>query len=67
MLGQAGRAYAEKYHGLDSAQYFFTNVIDFVYGRRDSLINLYHPLLGEYSRRSPRVEHPLVTNRIIDA
>ena len=66
-LGQAGRAYAEKYHGLDSAQYLFTNVIDFVYGRRDSLINLYHPLLGEYPRRSPKVAHPLVNNRIIDA
>lgn len=65
-LGKAGRAYVEKYHGLDSAQYLFTNVIDYVYGRRDSLINLYHPLLGEYPNRSPKVQHPLVNNRIVD-
>lgn len=63
-LGKAGRAYVEKYHGLDSAQYLFTNVIDYVYGRRDSLLNLYHPLLGEYPNRSPKIEHPLVNNRI---
>jgi glycosyltransferase involved in cell wall biosynthesis len=65
-LGQAGRAYVEKYHGLGSAQYLFSNVIDYVYGRKESLINLYHPILGEYPNRSPRIEHPLVNNRIID-
>lgn len=65
-LGKAGRAYAEKYHGLDSAQYLFSNVIEYVYGRKDSLINLYHPLLGEYPNRSPKVEHPLINNRIVD-
>lgn len=66
-LGRASRAYAEKYHGFDSAQYLFTNVIEYAYGRRDSIINLYHPLLGEYPRRSPKVQHPLVNNRIVDA
>ena len=65
-LGKAGRAYAKKYHGLDSAQYFFSNIIDYVYGRRESLINLYHPLLGEYPNRSPKIRHPLVNNRIVD-
>jgi len=65
-LGKAGRAYVEKYHGLDSAQYLFTNVLDYLYGRRDSLINLYHPLLGEYPNRSPKIKHPLVNNRIVD-
>jgi glycosyltransferase involved in cell wall biosynthesis len=65
-LGCAGRQYAEKYHGMDSAVYLFEAVIDLAYGRRDSLINLYHPLLGDYPRRKPRVEHPLVNNRIID-
>lgn len=67
MLGRASRAYVEKYHGLDSAHYLFSNVIDFVYDRRDSMINLYHPLLGEYPRRRPKIEHPLVNNRIVDA
>ena len=65
-IGQASREYVEKYHGLDSAQYMFTNVIDYVYGKKDSLINLYHPLLGEYPNRSPKIQHPLVKNNIID-
>ena len=63
-LGRAGREYVEKYHGLDSAKYLFGEVIEYVYGRRESLINLYHPLLGEYPKRKPRVKHPLVNNRI---
>ena len=66
MLGCAGRQYAEKYHGMDSAVHLFEAVIDLASGRRDSLINLYHPLLGDYPRRKPRVEHPLVNNRIVD-
>ncbi len=65
-LGKAGREYVEKYHGLDSAQYLFGEVIDYLCGRRESLINLYHPLLGEYPKRKPRIEHPLMNNRIVD-
>ncbi len=65
-LGRAGRAYVEKYHGLDSAQYLFTNAIEHIYGRRESLIDLYHPLLGKYPNRSPKIEYPLVNNRIVD-
>jgi glycosyltransferase involved in cell wall biosynthesis len=64
-LGAAGRSYVEKYHGLDSGAYLFNEVIEYVYGRRDSLINLYHPLVGIYSKRLPRIDHPLVNNRII--
>ena len=65
-LGKASREYVEKYHGLDSAQYLFTNVIKYVYGSKESLINLYHPLLGEYPNRSPKIQHPMVNNRIVD-
>lgn len=65
-LGHASRQYVEKYHDLNSAVFLFEEVIEYVYARRPSLINLYHPLLGEYSRRLPRVEHPLVNNRIVD-
>lgn len=65
-LGHAGRRYVEKYHGLDSAVYLFEAVIDFAYGRRPSLTDLYHPLLGEYACHLPRVKHPLVNNRIVD-
>lgn len=65
-LGKASRAYVEKYHGLDSTQFLFTNVIDYLYGRKDSLINLYHPILGDYPQRLPKIKHPLVNNKIID-
>jgi hypothetical protein len=65
-LGRAGRDYAEKYHGMDSAVYLFTEVVEYLLGRRESLINLYHPLVGDYPRRSPRIAHPLKNNRIAD-
>ena len=64
-LGEGGRKYVEKYHGLDSAAYLFTEVIEYVYERRESLINLYHPLLGDYPNRLPLLQHPLVNNRIV--
>jgi hypothetical protein len=65
-LGAAGRSYVEKYHGLDSAAYLFTEIVQYLRGERDSLINLYHPLIGEYPRRRPSIEHPLLNNRIAD-
>lgn len=65
-LGKAGRVYAEKYHGGESAKFLFGEVIEYLFGRRESLINIYHPLLGEHPKRSFPVEHPLVKNRIID-
>jgi glycosyltransferase involved in cell wall biosynthesis len=65
-LGKAGRDYVEKYHGLDSSAYLFTEVLEYLQGNRESLINLYHPLLGEYTTRSPRIECPLKLNRIIE-
>ena len=65
-LGKAGRAYAEKYHGYDSGEFFFSNLFDYINGKRESIINLYHPILGEYPNRSPKIKHPLVNNRIVD-
>lgn len=66
-LGKASRQYVEKYHGLDSAVFLFEAVLDYAYGRRESLINLYHPLLKEHSSRlMPMIEPPLVSNRIVD-
>ena len=64
-LDEAGRKYVGKYHSYEAAQYLFMEVIEFLYDRRDSLINLYHSLLGEYPKFKPR-EHPLVTTQIID-
>lgn len=65
-LGKAGRAYVEKYHGLDSCQFVFEEIIAFLKGERESLINLFHPLLGEYPNRFPKISHPLQNNRIKD-
>jgi len=65
-LAVMGRQYAEKYHGLDSATYLFGEIIKYAYGRRESLINMYHPLLSEYTKRSPKIMPPLFNNRIVD-
>lgn len=65
-LGQAGRQYAEKYHGFRSAQHLFRSVLDYLDGHDVNLLNLYHPLLGEYPNSSPRIQHSLVNNRIAD-
>ncbi|MDC3335230.1 hypothetical protein OAV71_01865 [Opitutales bacterium] len=65
-LGRASREYVEKYHGFDSAQFLFSNVLDYLYGKKDSLINLYHPILGDYVNRSPKIDHPLVKNQILE-
>ena len=64
-LGTAGRAYVEKYHGLDSSQFLFERVICFLQkGDRSLLWNLYHPILGAYPNRLPKVTHPLEKSRI---
>ncbi|NWD49591.1 aminotransferase [Pseudomonas gingeri] len=63
-LGSAGRAYVEKYHDFNAAGVFYSAVIDTLYGRRDSMINYCHPLLGEYVSRAPIIVHPLENSRL---
>lgn len=64
-LGMAGRAYVEKYHSARLAQYLFGKVYERIWhGRQIDLMNLFHPLMGEYATDAPRVEHPLVENRL---
>lgn len=63
-LGKAGVEYVDKYHDYEAAQYLFGRVIDFIYGREESLINMYHPILDEYHRKLPKVKHPLINNKI---
>jgi len=63
-LGNLGRQYVEKYHGLDSSSYLFTAVIDYLYGRRASLMDLYHPLTSDYVKRLPFIVPPLEKNRL---
>ena len=64
-LGKAGRAYAEKYHGYEVSQYMFGAVYDKLLRQRDvDLLNLFHPIHGEFNRRRPLVRHPLVDSRL---
>lgn len=65
-LGKAGRQYCEKYHGLDSGAYLFKNVIEFIHGEKNSLLNLYHPISGDYTNRSPKIKHPLIKNKFVN-
>ncbi len=63
-LGIAGRAYIEKFHSTSAMVELYGNVIDFLYGRRGPMHQFCHPLLGEFRRSLPKVEHPLHNNRI---
>jgi len=64
-LGRAGRKYIEKYHSFDMAQYLFGTVYRrIVEGEAVDLMNLFHPLKSSYNRQKPRVQHPLIENRL---
>lgn len=66
-LGRAGRAFAEKYHSYATSQYMFGSIYDSIlHGKDVRLINLFHPLISDYVRSTPRVDHPLVENRLPD-
>jgi glycosyltransferase involved in cell wall biosynthesis len=64
-LGVAGRKYVEKYHSYKASIFLFNNILSFIYKEKESLINLYHPILGEFPKEIPKVSHPLVKNQIV--
>jgi glycosyltransferase involved in cell wall biosynthesis len=64
-LGRAGRQYIEKYHSYGCAQFTFGAIYDkLLHGKDVDLMNLFHPLKGEYNHLRPVVEHPLIDNRL---
>ncbi len=64
-LGRAGRQYVEKYHSDETAVYLFEQIYRRIWHGEDVALNmLFHPLMSEYCRRTPRIEHPLVENRL---
>lgn len=64
-LGRAGRAYVEKYHSYEMAQYLFGSIYEKILkGRNVDLMNLFHPLISAFNRRKPTIRHPLVENRL---
>jgi hypothetical protein len=64
-LGLAGRAYMEKYHSYEMAQYLFGSIYRrILFNEEIDLASLFHPLKSDFNRRLPRIEHPLVENRL---
>ena len=64
-LSQAGRAYVEKYHSYETAQYLFGSIYNkILHGKEIDLINLFHPLTSEYCRRRPLIQHPLIESQL---
>lgn len=64
-LGRAGRAYIEKYHSYEMAQFLFGSIYRKIVDGEDlDLMNLFHPLKSDFNRRLPRVDHPLVRSRL---
>src|SRR5438309_3443638 len=64
-LGRAGRGFVAKYRSYDAARHLFGSIHTSLRGDPDvELGTLFHPILSEYNKRSPRVEHPLVNHRL---
>lgn len=64
-LGRAGRRYVEKYHSYTTAQYMFGSIYRrIVDGEAVDLARLFHPLLSDFVKATPRIEHPLIENRL---
>jgi hypothetical protein len=65
-LGECGRQYVEKYHGLDSSVFLFTSVLQKLSDTSFPLMDLYQPISSEYVNRLPLIKVPLVNNTIAD-
>jgi glycosyltransferase involved in cell wall biosynthesis len=64
-LGRAGRRYVEKYHSFATAQYMFGAIYRRILeGEEIDLLRLFHPLGSSYVTATPRIQHPLVENRL---
>lgn len=63
-LGNASRQYVEKYHSYQASAELFIAKLHYVYGDKNRLQNLYHPLLGRYAN-APRIQHPLKNSQIV--
>ncbi|TWC53432.1 glycosyltransferase involved in cell wall biosynthesis [Pseudomonas sp. SJZ080] len=63
-LGGAGREYIEKYQGATAATFFYGKVIDYLYGRESSIIQLFHPLHSVRMKELGKIEHPLINSRL---
>lgn len=65
-LGRAGRKYVEKYHSYETAQYMFGLIHRKIEsGEEINLVNMFHPVLGDYNRSRPPIKHPLVRGQYV--
>ena len=65
-LGKYSRDYVLKYHDQDAAFFLFKNTIDYIYGNKNSLIDLFHPLKGSFKNDLPKINPPLRNNKLVD-
>lgn len=64
-LGRAGRAYVGKYHSYAEARHLFGSIYERILMSKDvDLMNLYHPLLSRREKARPKIQHPLIENRL---
>ncbi|WP_299455612.1 glycosyltransferase [uncultured Microscilla sp.] len=64
-LGEAGRKYVDKYHSEKTAQYTFGAIYSKIWHKQEvNLMNLFHPITGEYTNSSPIIQHPLHENHL---
>ena len=65
-LGLAGQKYAKKYHSFATGNFLFGKIYEKIWQNKDvDLLNMFHPLLEEsYNNQSPKIEHPLLKNKI---
>lgn len=66
MLSACGREYVEKYHSLEASQYVFSQIIEYLYDRREPMLNFFHPLNGEFCRGKNKIATPLHNSKIVD-
>jgi hypothetical protein len=64
-LGRAGRRYVEKYHSFATAQYMFGAIYRRLFdGEAVDLMRLFDPVTSPYVAATPRIDHPLIENRL---
>jgi glycosyltransferase involved in cell wall biosynthesis len=64
-LGKAGRNYVEKYHSYETSQYMFEKIYDKIwFGKEVDIMPMFHPLLSEYNKSKPKIEHPLINSQL---
>ena len=57
-LGKCGKNFMNKYHSNEAMVFLFEAIIDYIYGRRESLLEFCDPVVGEFPKRLPKIKTP---------